>query len=133
MNLWQLRRLSTNENLSEPQPLPENWGPIFGLAGVKEKLGNLSWLGDPDLADKGWFETSIPDTGTTDSDAGLTKAEQVWNTAKKQLAASDWSMLPDVPMTAGDKTLWIEYRRALREIRSQDGFPDSVNWPAKPE
>jgi hypothetical protein len=128
-----LRKLSTNQNLNEPQPLPENWGPIFGMHGFTEKLGDLSWLGDPELTDKGWFETSIPDTGTTDIEAGLTKAEQVWNTAKKQLAASDWSMLPDVPMTAGDKTLWIEYRRALREIRSQDGFPDSVSWPAMPE
>ncbi len=128
-----MRKLSTNQNLNEPQPLPENWGPIFGMHGFTEKLGDLSWLGDPELTDKGWFETSIPDTGTTDIEAGLTKAEQVWNTAKKQLAASDWSMLPDVPMTAGDKTLWIEYRRALREIRSQDGFPDSVSWPAMPE
>ena len=42
-------------------------------------------------------------------------------------------MLSDVPMTAGDKAKWIEYRRGLREIRLQPGFPDSIQWPARPE
>ena len=27
----------------------------------------------------------------------------------------------------------IEYRRALREIRLQPGFPDAIQWPARPE
>jgi hypothetical protein len=49
------------------------------------------------------------------------------------LAESDWSMLPDVPMTAGNKALWVEYRRALREIRLQAGFPDNIQWPKSPE
>jgi hypothetical protein len=49
------------------------------------------------------------------------------------LVESDWSMLADEPMTAGNKALWIEYRRALREIRLQTGFPSSVQWPSKPE
>ena len=31
--LWQLKKLSDGSALSEPQPLPENWGPIFGLHG----------------------------------------------------------------------------------------------------
>jgi len=35
-------------------------------------------------------------------------------------------------MTSGDKALWIEYRRALRDIRLQAGFPTSIVWPAKP-
>jgi hypothetical protein len=41
-------------------------------------------------------------------------------------------MLPDVPMTKGDKIKWEEYRRALREIKLQTGFPDNVIWPEKP-
>ena len=130
--LWQLRKLSTNENLNSPQPLPENWGPIFGLSGIKDKLGDLSWLGDPELVDKGWLETDIPDSNYV-SGAIVSKSEQVWNTAKAFLLESDWSMLPDVPMTAGKKQEWETYRKALREVKLQSGFPDSVNWPAKPE
>ena len=125
-NLWQLRKLSTNENLSEPQPLPENWGPIFGLHNFVDKLGDLSWLQNPELNDMGWFETGIPVTVAkiTDND--------VADTIKTLLADSDWAMMPDVPMTNGKKTEWIEYRRALREIKNQAGYPNDIKWPVKP-
>jgi hypothetical protein len=42
-------------------------------------------------------------------------------------------MLPDVPMTAAKKDAWVEYRRALRDIRLQSGFPDNIQWPVRPE
>ena len=62
-------------------------------------------------------------------DADAKKADK----AKKMLIESDWSVLPDVPMTSGQKILWIEYRRALREIKLQAEFPDNINWPKRPE
>lgn len=49
------------------------------------------------------------------------------------LVESDWAVLPDVPMTAGDRAEWIEYRRGLREIRLQTGFPDNIQWPKAPK
>ena len=124
--LWQLKRISTNQALNEPQKLPENWGPIFGLSGVKDKLGDLSWIG---LEDQGWFEVE----GTLPSSGESTLSDIEWNKAKGLLIDSDWSMLSDVPMTVGDKQKWIEYRKALREIKLQEGFPDTISWPAKPE
>ena len=125
---WQLVKLSTNEILSGPGRLPENWGPIFGMSGIEEKLGDLSWLGEA-YADQGWVQvegeaSAIPTLATP--------AELVWEKAKELLRQSDWSMLSDVPMTVGGKQAWIAYRAALRNIRSQTGFPD-VNWPVKPE
>jgi len=125
--LWQLKKLSTNEALNEPQKLPENWGPIFGLHGFIDQLGDLSWLGEA-YADQGWFVV-----GEAPADpAQATAAELAWDRAKKLLQESDWSMLPDVPMTAGDKALWIEYRRAVREIRLHPDFPN-MTWPVSPE
>lgn len=98
------------------------------MGGFVDRLGDLSWLG-PAYVDQGWFVVGDgPDTPATS-----TKAELEWNRAKQLLADSDWSMLPDIPMTSGDKALWIEYRRALREIRLQSGFPDNIIWPSKPE
>jgi hypothetical protein len=44
------------------------------------------------------------------------------------LAATDWMALSDVTMSAEMAT----YRQALRDITAQEGFPHSVNWPAKP-
>jgi hypothetical protein len=131
-NLWQLRRLSTNENLNEPQPLPKDWGPIFGLQGFVDKIGDLSWLGDSEYVDKGWFDTGIP-TPPPPLSLEVNKEEMARSRAKILLTQSDWSMMPDVPMTSSKKQEWEAYRRALREIKLQPGFPDDVNWPNKPE
>ena len=130
MKLWQLRKLSTNENLSEPQPLPENWGPIHGMLGFKDQLGDLSWLNNSEVADQGWFETDIEDTGVVTSK--VSTEETIIATARQLLADSDWAMMPDIPMTNGDKTKWEVYRKELREIKLQPGFPDQVTWPHKP-
>jgi hypothetical protein len=128
MKLWQLKNLKTGETLNEPQKLPENWGPLFGLAGFIDRLGDLSWLGD-DYADMGWVIVGdAPAEPAQSADADV-----AWEKAKRLLAESDWSMLPDVPMTTGQKSAWVEYRRSLREVRLQAGFPNSIKWPARPE
>ena len=124
--LWQLKRLSDGSALSDPQSLPENWGPVFGLAGVEERLGDLAWVGEEHV-DTGWFVV-----GEIPMDPPSAEA-LAWSRAKGMLAQSDWSMLPDVQMTFEKKAEWIEYRRVLRDIRLQPGFPDVVQWPICPE
>ena len=126
MKAWQLQRISTGESLTEPGPLPVNWGPIFGLSGVEEKLADLSWLGES-YADMAWVQLN---EDVVDNSVPL--ADMEWIKAKARLATSDWSVLPDVPMTAGKKSEWIEYRAALRNIRSQVGFPNQIEWPSEP-
>ena len=44
------------------------------------------------------------------------------------LAKTDWTGLSDVTMSAEMTT----YRQALRDITSQDGFPQNVIWPSMP-
>jgi hypothetical protein len=126
--LWQLKKLSTNEALNEPQKLPENWGPIFGLAGIQDQLGDLSWLGEA-YADQGWVVVGEAPAEPAQS----SEADLAWNKAKQLLRDSDWTMLSDVPMTKGDKALWTAYRKGLREVRLQAGFPADIQWPSKPE
>ena len=46
------------------------------------------------------------------------------------LAQSDWTQLPDVPLDT--KESWATYRKHLRDITSQIGFPTSVVWPVEP-
>lgn len=120
--------MSDGSALNEPQPLPENWGPIFGLSGFVDRINDLSWLGDA-YADMGWFEMGDAPPAPLPS----SEAELAWDRAKKMLAESDWAMLPDVPMTSGDKAAWIEYRQALRDIRLQPQFPSNIQWPVRPE
>lgn len=124
--LWQLKKLSTNETLNEPQKLPENWGPIFGMGGVKDRLGDLSWLGDA-YADQGWVEVGeeTPTSATAD-EVNATIAQMLKNTA--WAVASD-----DTTITRGQRANWMTFRQALRDIPLQVGFPTNVVWPSEPE
>ena len=36
-------------------------------------------------------------------------------------------------MTDAKRTEWTNYRQALLDVPEQEGFPDSVVWPIKPE
>jgi hypothetical protein len=126
--LWQLKKLSTGYLFDQPQPLPENWGPIFGMSNIVDRLGDLSWLGEA-YADLGWVVVGEAPPPIAQS----TEAELAWEKAKQRLRDSDWTMLPDVPMSKTQKALWIEYRRGLREIRSQTEFPTNIYWPVTPE
>ena len=55
--------------------------------------------------------------------------------ARKQrdhlIAKSDWTQLPDIDQTVKDK--WQPYRQALRDITSQPGFPENIQWPEPPK
>jgi len=124
--LWQLKKLSTNEPLNEAGPLPSNWGPIFGMENIQDNLGDLSWLGE-EFADQGWVQVEGEGLETS------SEAELVWEKAKQLLRDSDWAVLPDVIMFKELKDEWIEYRKVLREIQTQSGFPTNVFWPKKPE
>lgn len=126
-SLWQLKRLSNGENINEPQPLPENWGPVFGLQNFEDKLSDLSWIG-PDHADTGWFYVGEEPPPPPEA----TPEELMWEQAKQLLRESDWTMLPDVPLTRGQRMAWEERRRFLREIRLHPDFPNVI-IPPEPE
>jgi len=95
------------------------------MSGFLDKIGDLSFVG---IEDQGWFQVD----GEVPVSAESTPAELAWSQAKLLLAESDWAMLPDVPLLNGDKQLWQAYRKALREIRLQSGFPNNIVWPKKP-
>ena len=45
------------------------------------------------------------------------------------LLTSDWTQVDDSPV---DKSAWAIYRQLLRDIPSQEGFPNTITWPTKP-
>ena len=47
----------------------------------------------------------------------------------KLLKKTDWMGMSDVTMS----TEWATYRQALRDIPSQEGFPNDITWPTEPE
>ena len=93
-----------------------------------------------------WFTKFIVGPVFTDNDEA-TAAEQeaayradidarvgasVRQNRDKALAACDWTVLTDSPLTTAKKTEWKTYRQALRDITSSEGFPHDVTWPSEP-
>lgn len=60
-------------------------------------------------------------------------ASQVRAERDRRLAETDWYMMPDYP--ADPETLEVvkSYRKALRDITLQSGFPRDVEWPVMPK
>ena len=48
------------------------------------------------------------------------------------LGASDWTQLPDAPLTDEQRAAWRAYRLALRDVSVQPSFPTSIIWPDPP-
>ena len=69
---------------------------------------------------QGWEVSNLPT-----EDAGRNIRRQRDNLLSK----TDWMALSDNTMTPE----WSSYRQSLRDITAQEGFPFSVDWPAKPE
>lgn len=124
MKLWQLKNPQTGENIGGLQPLPENWGPIFGMSNVKDRLGDLSWLG---ILDRCWVEVDVPDSVTNQK-----------SIVDAQISALLQESLPMVSinnpqMTKYQWQKWVEYRKKLEELHLYPGYPQEVFWPTRPE
>jgi hypothetical protein len=55
-------------------------------------------------------------------------AQNVRSTRNQLLAETDWAALTDTVLTPE----MAAYRKALRDVTDQDGFPQNVIWPVKP-
>lgn len=55
--------------------------------------------------------------------------------SKRQLllSNSDWTQIPNNPLTEQKQQEWAVYRQQLRDVTSQSGYPFNVVWPVKPE
>lgn len=49
------------------------------------------------------------------------------------LYQSDWTQIPNNPLTSEKQQEWAVYRQQLRDITSQSGYPFNVVWPTQPE
>jgi len=121
--MWQLRKLSTNEPLSEAGPLPNNWGPIFGLHGFLDKLGDLSWIG-PSYADQGWIQL-------TEEEQEVIRTAEIKARVEAEKAIAT-KALSNPEITIGEKTAWSEYLIALDAACLCPDFDCNPNFPARP-
>lgn len=62
----------------------------------------------------------------------IRRGDQAREDRNARLAACDWTVLPDAPLTDAQRAAWTAYRTALRDVTDQTGFPDSIAWPTEP-
>ncbi|MDF1652600.1 tail fiber assembly protein [Pseudomonas aeruginosa] len=58
---------------------------------------------------------------------GLIRAER-----DRRIAATDYTQMPDSPLTAEQRQAFAAYRQALRDIPQDHDSPDAVAWPDVP-
>jgi len=95
------------------------------MGGVKDRLGDLSWLGDA-YADQGWVEVG-------EEAATPMTADEANETIAHRLKESAWAVASDdTTITKGQRADWMAFRQALRDIPLQSGFPTNIVWPNEP-
>lgn len=60
------------------------------------------------------------------------KATQVRQERDYRLMRTDWTQMPDAPISEDERAVWLIYRQSLRDIPQQPGFPWNVEWLAAP-
>ena len=124
MKMWQLKNPQTGENIGGLQSLPENWGPIFGMQGVKDRLGDLSWLG---ITDRCWVEVDVPDVDADPVKLDIDeRISNLMNQANEFLSQSN-------TLTKIQWQAWVEYQQQLQNIPLQSNYPNEILWPSQPE
>ena len=55
-------------------------------------------------------------------------------TRNELLASSDWTQMPDSPLTDEAKTSWATYRTSLRTLPTHENWPtlEDSDWPSQP-
>lgn len=80
---------------------------------------------------EGWELENIPEPMPEPEPSPLTW-DDIRATRNAKLAASDWTQLPDVPLSEEQVMEWRTYRQQLRDIAIGEGTPESVVWPTAP-
>ena len=84
------------------------------------------------------FSKTIPtDTFNWNPENSLTEEEVNFKRMDRNnlLSESDWTQMPDSPLTDTQKTSWATYRTALRNLPDHSNWPnlEADDWPTKPE
>lgn len=95
-----------------------------------EKLIELT----PISVDGSWVQqwSVVPLTPEEVNARNLAEWEVVRDQRNAKLLESDWTQLPDAPLTEAKKIAWQTYRQALRDVTTQ-ADPFAIVWPEQPE
>lgn len=61
------------------------------------------------------------------------QSDNILSMRSSLLYQSDWTQLPNNPLTFAKQEEWAIYRQELRDVTNQPGYPFDVIWPTQPE
>ena len=155
----EIRNRSTGAVITDSQLRADNPGTSFPkqiTADILDGFGYDPVLNGPAATVSGPYERSVRDGveeingqwftkfivgpvfGDSDEEAAYRTridnqvAANVRADRDRKLAACDWTVLTDSPLTTAKKTEWKTYRTALRNISAAEGFPHTMEWPTEP-
>ena len=116
-----LNALGVDPILEGPQPQLTRFQSAIKTGPEQDSKGNWMWV----YVAVDWTPEQI-EQATTQQWANVRSERD------RRLLDSDWSQLPDVPLTEEKKVEWVVYRQELRDVTNQPD-PFEITWPTKPE
>lgn len=123
-----------NPNVSFSQEVPDErlaeWD-VFPVEQIKAPIaapGQVVIRQLPENINGVWTESWLVREATTQEIAE--QGDIVRQQRNELLKGSDWTQVLDAPVNRSE---WIIYRQALRDITSQNGFPFNITWPTPPK
>lgn len=114
-----LEAVAVPENVP-PEEIVKNWYYI-----------NNSWIERPPQPAP-YYAFNIDKFIWEDTRTPQSEWEVIKNRRSILLTESDWTMLPDAPLSDAKRAEWVVYRQALRDITNQTD-PFNISWPTPPE
>ena len=131
--------------------LPKEWKNLsYPNALSDSELSDMSWSGNAGYAfypyteiipDSNQFYTlsavvnvvdavnkTVTGTRTANPISDINAWEIVRSMRNNELTATDWTQMPDSPLTTAKKAEWAVYRQELRDVTEQEN-PREIVWP----
>lgn len=84
----------------------------------------------------GLGQVELTEEELSEMETEATNRATVFNRQKRNqlLSDSDWTQVPDSPLTDEVKTSWATYRTALRALPEHTNWPnlEDADWPVSP-
>ena len=101
--------------------------PVQPTEPTKPPTGKKNERDLPENIDGVWFERwKLVDLTAAETEAQWAAVRTERNA---RLIACDWTQLADAPLTELQKSNWVVYRQALRDVPSTQNDPFDIVWP----
>jgi hypothetical protein len=131
---WANGAQATPEEVMTAYPFARNFPTVLQVSGgLVMAIDSLPMLADiygidEDLSDA----EKLAAIRTAREEASGAAPSDPLKIRNAKLAESDWTQLPDAPLTEAQREAWQVYRQALRDLPEQPGWPDAMDWPTPP-